>query len=104
MFRGQNNRVEVTGALEGVTVLGAVQFVGGGVSATEIAYVHTDHLGSPQKVTDANQSIVWGAVYTAVHSITGTATNNQRFPGRYFDQETGYHYNYFRHFDPTTDR
>lgn len=33
MFRGQNNRVEVTGALEGVTVLGAVQFVGGGVSA-----------------------------------------------------------------------
>jgi hypothetical protein len=30
MFGGPNNRVDVTGALEGVTVLGAVQFVGGG--------------------------------------------------------------------------
>ncbi|MEO8326459.1 MAG: RHS repeat-associated core domain-containing protein [Nitrospirota bacterium] len=99
--------MEVTGALEEVTVLGTLQFVGGGVSATGIAYVHTDHLGSPQRRTDANQSIVWGVVYTPfgqVHSITGTATNNQRFSSRYFDQETGYHYNYFRHYDPRTDR
>ena len=39
-----------------------------------------------------------------MHSITGTATNNQRFPGQYFDSETGYHYNYFRDYDPTTGR
>jgi RHS repeat-associated protein len=58
-------------------------------------------------MTDASKAIVWDAVYTPfgqVHSITGTATNNQRFPGQYFDQETGYHYNYFRDYDPTTGR
>ncbi len=29
---------------------------------------------------------------------------NQRFPGQYFDQETGLHYNYFRTYDPSTGR
>lgn len=36
--------------------------------------------------------------------MTGTATNNQRFPGQYADAETGYSYNYFRDYDPTTGR
>jgi len=27
-----------------------------------------------------------------------------RFPGQYFDAETGLHYNYFRDYDPTTGR
>src|SRR3990172_11280329 len=26
------------------------------------------------------------------------------FPGQYYDQETGLHYNYFRYYDPTTGR
>jgi RHS repeat-associated protein len=30
--------------------------------------------------------------------------NPLRFPGQYFDAETGLHYNYFRFFDPTTGR
>ncbi|MFZ1745055.1 MAG: RHS repeat-associated core domain-containing protein [Nitrospirales bacterium] len=107
MSPGQNHHVEVAGALEGVTVADAMRFVSAGVSAPGIHYVHADHLGSPQKMTDASKAIVWDAVYTPfgqVHSITGTATNNQRFPGQYFDQETGYHYNYFRDYDPTTGR
>ncbi|MFZ1748271.1 MAG: RHS repeat-associated core domain-containing protein, partial [Nitrospirales bacterium] len=107
MAPGQNHHVEVAGALEGVTVADAVRFVSAGTSAPGINYVHTDHLGSPQKMTDANQAIVWDAVYTPfgqVHSITGTATNNQRFPGQYADAETGYSYNYFRDYDPTTGR
>ncbi len=29
---------------------------------------------------------------------------NMRFPGQYFDQETGLHYNYFRDYDPATGR
>jgi RHS repeat-associated protein len=29
---------------------------------------------------------------------------NLRFPGQYFDAETGLHYNYFRYYDPTTGR
>ena len=31
-------------------------------------------------------------------------TNNLRFPGQYYDQETGLHYNYFRDYDPSTGR
>ena len=56
---------------------------------------------------DGNQALVWDAVYTPfgqVHAITGTATNNQRFPGQYADAETGFNYNYFRDYDPTTGR
>ena len=30
--------------------------------------------------------------------------NNLRFPGQYFDAETGLHYNYFRNYDPTLGR
>ena len=85
----------------------AIRFVSSGVSAPGINYVHADHLGAPQKMTDANQALVWDAVYTPfgqVHSITGTATNNQRFPGQYADAETGFNYNYFRDYDPTTGR
>ncbi len=107
MSPGQSHRVEVEGALEGTTVADAVRFVSSGVSAPGIAYVHADHLGSPQKMTDSTKAIVWDAVYTPfgqVYSITGTATNNQRFPGQYADAETGYSYNYFRDYDPTTGR
>ncbi len=107
MSPGQNHRVEINGALEGETVADAVRFVSSGVSAPGINYVHADHLGSPQKMTDSTKTIVWDAVYTPfgqVHSMTGTATNNQRFPGQYFDSETGYSSNYFRDYDPTTGR
>jgi len=107
MAPGQNHRVEVNGALEGETVADAVRFVSSGVSAPGIQYVHADHLGSPQKMTDSAQTIVWDAVYTPfgqVHSMTGTGTNPQRFPGQYADAETGYSYNYFRDYDSTTGR
>jgi RHS repeat-associated protein len=30
--------------------------------------------------------------------------NNLRFPGQYFDAETGLHYNYFRDYDPSLGR
>ena len=33
-----------------------------------------------------------------------TFTLNLRFPGQYFDTETGLHYNYFRYYDPATGR
>ncbi|MFZ6675445.1 RHS repeat-associated core domain-containing protein [Undibacterium sp. Xuan67W] len=38
---------------------------------------------------------------------TGVANNfsfNLRFPGQYFDKETGLHYNYFRDYEPSTGR
>ncbi len=70
-------------------------------------YFHNDHLGTPQILTNDSQAIAWKAVYTpfgeAVPSIQ-TVENPFRFPGQYYDQETGLHYNYFRYYDPTTGR
>ncbi len=36
--------------------------------------------------------------------VANTIENPLRFPGQYFDEETGLHYNYFRDYDPSTGR
>jgi len=70
-------------------------------------YFHNDHLGTPQVLTNYSQTIAWKATYTpfgeAVPSIQ-TVENPFRFPGQYYDQETGLHYNYFRYYNPQTGR
>ncbi len=68
--------------------------------------VHNDHLSTPKLITDQNQAIVWTADVQAFGTAvtSGALTFNVRFPGQYFDQETGLHYNYFRYYDPTTGR
>ena len=78
-----------------------------GPSGPELHTVHPDHLGSPQKMTDATGALTWDAQFRpfgTTHAITGTATNDQRFPGQLLDPETGLHYNYFRDYDPTLGR
>jgi RHS repeat-associated protein len=74
---------------------------------TRVYAIHSDYLGTPQLVTDRWQRVVWRANYTAFGSaeITVHAIDlNLRFPGQYFDWETGTHYNYFRDYDPNTGR
>jgi RHS repeat-associated protein len=39
-----------------------------------------------------------------VQTLSGTATQNLRFPGQYFQIETGLNYNHHRHYDPVTGR
>jgi RHS repeat-associated protein len=70
-------------------------------------YYHNDHLGTPQKMTDASGTVVWAADYKPFGEATvtvSTITNNLRFPGQYYDAETGLHYNYFRDYDPAIGR
>ncbi len=58
-------------------------------------------------MTDANQNIVWQASYTpfGLATVTNeTVVNNIRFPGQYYDAESGLHYNYFRDYDPEIGR
>jgi RHS repeat-associated protein len=38
------------------------------------------------------------------YSVTGSITNNLRFPGQYYDSETGLHYNYYRDYKPEVGR
>ncbi len=81
--------------------------------AGALYYVHADHLGTPQGLSDESANIVWLADYSPFGlaivnedtDLDGNAvTLNLRFPGQYFDGETGLHYNYFRDYDPTTGR
>ncbi len=73
----------------------------------DLTYVHSDHLGAPQKMTDKDRSVVWDASFLPFgeeDSIIGSAANDNRFPGQRLSSETGLHYNYVPDYDPTTGR
>ena len=77
------------------------------ITAGNVYTIHTDHLGTPQIITDQSQNTVWNADYEPFGQTTittETVINNLRFPGQYFDGKTGLHYNYFRDYDPETGR
>jgi len=76
-------------------------------SQAGVYYVISDHLGTPQQVVDSTGTVVWKAAYQPfgkAQVITETITSNLRFPGQYFDAETGLHYNLHRYYDPATGR
>jgi len=70
-------------------------------------YIHADHLKAPQKITDAAKAIVWDGQFRPFgeeRTITGTLTQNLRFPGQFFDAESLLHQNWNRDYDPSTGR
>ncbi|NJD05056.1 MAG: hypothetical protein FIA97_00980 [Methylococcaceae bacterium] len=88
-----------------------------GAPGPAIVYqVHTDHLGTPQELTDSQGKIAWSARYTAwgkrlgpvigdYGNLTRSTTDcHLRYPGQYEDEETGLHYNTFRYYDPDIGR
>ncbi len=70
-------------------------------------FVHTDHLGRPEIVTDKHQHTVWRADNKAfgrevlLDSIDGM---NIGFPGQYWDEEKLSWYNGFRDYDSSIGR
>ena len=78
-----------------------------------IFYYHTDHLGTPQLLTDAagQQALemeyqAWGAAREILTQAAQSAglRNPLRFQGQYHDDESGLHYNRYRYYDPDTGR
>ena len=77
-------------------------------------YVHADHLGSSRAVTrPSDNKIMWqwdnldpfGANTPNENPAgQGPFKYNLRFPGQYYDAETGTYYNYFRDYDPAIGR
>ena len=66
-----------------------------------------DHLGTPQRLVSGSGTLVWQAIYSPfgkAERVTGSVQNNLRFPGQYFDAETGLHYNWHRYYDPDAGR
>lgn len=92
-----------------------------------VAYaVHSDHLNTPRKLTQADGQVAWQWAYSAfgdeqptlgskrftnetTNPTTGTTTIpevtfNLRYPGQYYDKESGLHYNYFRSYSAERGR
>jgi RHS repeat-associated protein len=78
-------------------------------SGVTIYYVHTDHLNAPRVVTqsssDNSPRWLWGGNAANQNPLgLGTFVYNLRYPGQYFQAETGLSYNYFRNYDGVTGR
>jgi len=77
------------------------------VNAGTLYFVHPDHLGTPQKITDATQAITFDLVlrpFGQAEQHTFPSLTNLRFPGQYFDAEDDLHQNWFRDYDSTLGR
>ena len=74
----------------------------------EIYFYGNDTLGTPLILTDSNDVVVWEAVYKpfgeAEINPHSTVESNFRFKGQYYDNETGFHYNFHRYYEPSTGR
>ncbi|WP_223771531.1 putative T7SS-secreted protein [Streptomyces huiliensis] len=68
----------------------------------------TDLVGTPTELVDENGATAWYSRITlwgeTGWSRDSTAYIPLRFPGQYYDPETGLHYNLYRHYDPETAR
>ncbi|MDD1151745.1 DUF6531 domain-containing protein [Pseudomonas sp. TNT2022 ID357] len=82
-------------------------------------YIVTDHLGTPRELLDesgqlgwSNSPSVWGQARLWQAANDEFASSNVvpinkttcpiRFPGQYYDEESGLHYNRHRYYDPET--
>ncbi|MGX1132823.1 RHS repeat-associated protein [Streptomyces glaucescens] len=68
----------------------------------------TDLIGTPSELVDEQGDIAWRTRSTLWGTTAWTANSTAytplRFPGQYYDPETGLHYNYFRFYDPQSAR
>ncbi|MDD5356085.1 MAG: RHS domain-containing protein [Candidatus Omnitrophica bacterium] len=73
-----------------------------------VYYYHNDHLGTPLLITDTDTDTVWRADYLPFGEVVvdpaSTIINNFRFPGQYYDEETGLYYNWNRYYSPAIGR
>ncbi|WP_370416076.1 putative T7SS-secreted protein [Streptomyces fradiae] len=70
--------------------------------------IATDLVGTPTELVDETGTVAWHTRSTlwgtTAWSRDSSAYTPLRFPGQYYDPETGLHYNLFRHYDPETAR
>jgi RHS repeat-associated protein len=79
----------------------------------ELYQIHSNQLAAPEVITDTWGTVVWRWTpkpfgdSLADEDPDGDGqrfTFNLRFPGQYFDAETGLYYNYYRDYDPNTGK
>jgi RHS repeat-associated protein len=71
----------------------------------EVYYYHLDGLNTPTALTDPKGKVVVSYEYSAFGKRTHYGNRVKQyltFPGQYYDEETGLHYNWNRYYDPAT--
>ncbi|QRY77897.1 RHS repeat protein [Pseudomonas sp. PDNC002] len=77
----------------------------------KLSYIVADHLGSPRELLSEQGELVWSnspnvwglaRLWKAANDDTGPVDCPFRFPGQYYDGESGLHYNRHRYYDPQT--
>lgn len=106
--RGTKSAPQATGAATPLAVVAGVD------TASPADYlVHGDHLERPVMMTAAIRPPVsyaylhWFAAYTpfgTLQQTMGVIDTDNRFPGQWYQLESGLHYNWHRHYDPTLGR
>ncbi|TQM12897.1 RHS repeat-associated protein [Pseudoxanthomonas sp. 3HH-4] len=77
------------------------------VRNNQLFFLHNDHLGRPEVVTDSSNTMRWAAANYAFDRavvFNNLGALNLGFPGQYFDAETGFWYNGFRDYDSRVGR
>ncbi|QES40283.1 hypothetical protein DEJ49_04170 [Streptomyces venezuelae] len=69
----------------------------------------TDLVGTPTELVSTDGAVAWEAHTTLwgtdlAYTRTSEVECPLRFPGQYFDEESGLHYNYARYYDPESAR
>ena len=112
---GTAGSVTLTDKANGKVIADAVKLVAtsGGTTSEVVRYLHSDHLNTPRLATNGQAQVIWRWEGTAFGStlpnedVDGDGkltTINLRFPGQYYDAETGLHYNWNRYYDPRVGR
>jgi RHS repeat-associated protein len=84
--------------------------INGSVTTSTVNYITADQLNTPRAVTNSAGAVIWQWAYQGnpfgEQQPTSTAgyVLNLRYPGQYYDAETGTNYNMFRTYEPATGR
>jgi RHS repeat-associated protein len=109
-YDGSGNLIEETVWLGDVPV---ATLQPNGSDGVNIFYVHTDHLNAPRKVAQPSTgTLAWRWDADPFGSATpndnpgglGTFAYNLRFPGQYYQAETGLNQNWNRDYDPISGK
>jgi RHS repeat-associated protein len=113
-YEGSGSLIQETVWLEGLPVATLKPNGTGTPTPIAIYYVHSDHLGTPRAITlPSTNALMWrwdnvdafgDQLPDENPSGQGTFGYNLRFPGQYYDAETGTNYNYHRDYDPAIGR
>ncbi|MCG6118896.1 MAG: RHS domain-containing protein [Aquimonas sp.] len=78
------------------------------LSGEWVAHVyHNDHLWTPQRLTGLNGAVTWSGrseAFGLTVAVVDSVENPLRFPGQYFDEASGFHYNFHRDYSPSSGR